>query len=69
MPSKPYLIGILSAVEHKVSAHATAPDHHYYAAVKDRHDDKRAALAEARKIIRRACHIRTELGDDAFTTV
>jgi transposase len=53
----------------EVSAHATAPGHHYYAAVKDRHDGKRAALAEARKIIRRACHILTEPGDDAFTTV
>ncbi len=52
----------------KVSAHATAPDHPYYAAVKDRAGGKRAALAEARKIIRRACHILTELGDDAFTT-
>jgi transposase len=52
----------------KVSAHATAPDHPYYAAVKERKDGKRAALAEARKIIRRACHILTELGDDAFTT-
>lgn len=31
-------------------------------------DGKRAALAGARKIIRRACHILTELGDDAFTT-
>jgi transposase len=53
----------------KVSAHATAPDHGYYTAVKDRAGGKRAALAEARKIIRRACHILTEPGDDAFTTV
>ena len=53
----------------KVSAHATAPDHLCYAAVKERQDGKRAALAEARKIIRRACHILAELGDDAFTTV
>ena len=27
---------------------------------------KRAALSEARKIIRQACHILTELGDDAL---
>ena len=53
----------------KTHAHATAPDHPYYAAVKDRAGGKRAALAEARKIVRQACHILTELGDDAFTTV
>ena len=52
----------------KAGAHATAPDHPHYAAVRDRAGGKRAALAEARKIIRRACHILTELGDDAFTT-
>ena len=53
----------------KTHAHTTAPDHPYYAAVKDRAGGKRAALAEARKIVRRACHILTELGDDAFTMV
>ncbi|HEY5987518.1 MAG TPA: transposase [Streptosporangiaceae bacterium] len=53
----------------KTHAHTTAPDHPYYAAVKDRAGGKRAALAEARKIVRRACHILTELGDDAFTRV
>lgn len=37
--------------------------------MKDRAGGKRAALAEARKIVRRACHILTDLGDDAFTTV
>ena len=30
---------------------------------------KRAALTEARKIIRRACHILSELGDDALAVV
>ena len=53
----------------KTHAHTTAPDHPYYAAVKDRAGGKRAALAEARKIVRQACHILTELGDDAFTIV
>jgi len=53
----------------KTHARAAAPDHPYYASVKDRIDGKRAALAEARKIIRRACHILTELGDNAFTAV
>jgi hypothetical protein len=39
----------------------------HYAAVKDRKNGKRAALSEARKIIRQACHILAELGDDALT--
>jgi hypothetical protein len=51
----------------KTHARATAPDHAYYATVKDRKNGKRAALSEARKIVRRACHILTELGDDALT--
>lgn len=53
----------------KTHARSTAPDHHYYAQVKDRIDGKRAALSEARKITRRACHILGELGDDAYTRV
>ena len=51
----------------KTHARASAPDHRYYAAVKDRKDGKRAALSEARKILRQACHILAELGDDALT--
>ena len=51
----------------KAHARATAPDHAYYAAVMDRKNSKRAALSEARKIIRQACHILAELGDDALT--
>jgi transposase len=50
----------------KAHARASAPDHAYYAQVKDRKNSKRAALSEARKIIRQACHILTEPGDDAF---
>ncbi len=50
----------------KTHARTAAPDHGYYAAVKDRKDGKRAALSEARKITRRACHILSELGDDAL---
>lgn len=50
----------------KTHARAAAPDHACYAAVKDRKGGKRATLSEARKIIRQACHILTELGDDAF---
>ena len=53
----------------KTHARPAAPDHGYYAQVKDRKDGKRAALSEARKIIRRACHILSELGDDALATV
>jgi len=51
----------------KTHAHRCAPDHAYYAAVKDRIDGKRAALSEARKIIRQAVHILAALGDDALT--
>jgi transposase len=51
----------------KTHARSAAPDHRYYAAVKDRNGGKRATLSEARKIIRQACHILTELGDDALT--
>jgi transposase len=50
----------------KVHARAAAPDHAYYAQVKDRTDGKRAALSEARKIIRQAVHILAELGDAAL---
>jgi len=53
----------------KTHARPAAPDHGYYAAVKDRKDGKRAALPEARKIIRQACHILAQLGDDALATV
>ena len=51
----------------KTHARASAPDHAYYATVKDRKNSKRAALSEARKLVRQACHILTELGDDALT--
>jgi transposase len=51
----------------KTHARASAPDHAYYAQVKDRKDGKRAAISEARKIVRQACHILAELGDDALT--
>jgi len=51
----------------KTHARTSAPDHAYYAAVADRKNTKRAALSEARKIIRQACHILAELGDDALT--
>jgi len=46
----------------KTHARSSAPDHGYYATVADRKNSKRAALSEARKIVRQACHILTELG-------
>jgi transposase len=51
----------------KARARGTAPDHAYYAQARDRKDGKRAALSEARKIIRQACHILAGLGDDALS--
>lgn len=50
----------------KTHARPSAPDHAYYTQVKDRLDGKRAALSEARKIMRQACHLLAELGDDAL---
>jgi hypothetical protein len=37
--------------------------------VRDRIDGKRAALSEARKIVRHASHILTDRGEDAFVQV
>jgi transposase len=51
----------------KLAARATSPDHDYYAAVKARISSKRAALSQARRVTRHACHLMTALGDDAFT--
>ena len=50
----------------KTHARSSAPDYRYYAQVKDRCNGKRAALSEARKILRQAHHILAELGDDAL---
>ena len=51
----------------KTHARSPAPDHGYYATVKDRCNGKRAALSEARKILRQASCILAELGDDALS--
>ena len=51
----------------KTHGRASAPGHDYYAAVKDRTDGKIAALSQARRLVRQACHILAELGDDALT--
>jgi transposase len=53
----------------KTHARTTAADHAYYASVKDRIDGKRAALSEARKIVRQACHVLNDLGDEAYARV
>jgi transposase len=50
----------------KAHARRSAPDYRYYASVKERIDGKRAAISEARKLIRQAVHILAELGDDAL---
>ena len=50
----------------KAHARTSAPDHGYYAQVKDRKNSKRACLSEARKILRQAHHILAGLGDDAL---
>jgi transposase len=50
----------------KAHARATAPDHAYYAQVRDRIDGKRAALSEARKIVRQSVHVLAGLGDGAL---
>lgn len=52
----------------KTHAHRAAPDHDYYAQAHQRLDGKRAALSEARKIVRQACHILTELGEEALVS-
>ena len=50
----------------RAHARAGAPDHAYYAQVKERIDGKRAALSEARKIVRQAVHVLAGLGDGAL---
>jgi transposase len=53
----------------KTSARDRAPAHQYYSDVKARYDANRAALSQARRIVRQAMHILADLGDDAFTIV
>lgn len=51
------------------AARATSPDHDYYRGVAERIDTDRAALSQARKLIRRAHHILRGLGEQAFTAI
>jgi len=53
----------------KTSARSCAPGYRYYTDVKQRYDANRAALSQARRIVRQAMHILTDLGDDAFTII
>jgi transposase len=49
-----------------LASHTRAPDHDFYASVKERIDHKRATISVARKIARRSHHILRELGDKAY---
>jgi transposase len=53
----------------KNSARTCAPGHRDYTEVRERYDANRASLSQARRIVRQAMHILTELGDDAFTII
>jgi hypothetical protein len=53
----------------KTSARSSAPGYQYYSDVKQRYDANRAALSQARRIVRHATHILAALGEDAFTIV
>jgi transposase len=53
----------------KTSARSCAPGYRYYTDVKDRYDANRAALSQARRIVRHAVHILADLGEDAFTII
>ncbi len=49
-----------------LASQTRAPEHAYYADVKERIDHKRAAISVARKIARRSHHILRELGEQAY---
>jgi transposase len=51
----------------KSTSRATAPDHDYYAELRDRLGGKRPALSVARKLARRCYHTLREVGDAAWT--
>jgi transposase len=53
----------------KTSARGCAPGYGYYSAVRERIDANRAALSQARRIVRQAVHLLADLGDEAFTIV
>jgi transposase len=53
----------------KTSARDRSPAHAYYDSVRQRYDGNRAALSQARRIVRHAVHVLTGLGEAAFTIV
>jgi transposase len=53
----------------KTSARSCAPGYRYYTDVKARYDANRAALSQARRIVRHAVHVLADLGDDAFSII
>jgi hypothetical protein len=53
----------------KTSARSCAPGYRYYTEVKDRYDANRATLSQARRIVRQAVHLLTDLGEDAFAII
>jgi hypothetical protein len=48
----------------KTSARSCAPGYRYYTDVKERYDANRAALSQARLIVRHAVHNLDDLGED-----
>jgi len=50
----------------KRAAHPSAPDHPYYAAVRERSNAGRATLSVARRLARRCYHRLSELGEEAL---
>lgn len=57
---------LYEAAQH--AAKRTSPDHTYYRQVRTRIDHKRACLAVARKLCRRAHHTLVRLGDEAIAS-
>ena len=53
----------------KTSARDRSPAHAYDDSVRQRYDGNRAALSQARRIVRHAVHVLTGLGEAAFTIV
>ena len=45
------------------------PGHRYYTEVTDRYDANRATLSQARRIVRQAVYLLTDLGEDTFTII
>jgi transposase len=53
----------------KNSSHLRSPDHDYYAAVKQQHDGKIAAISVARKLARRCYHVLREVPLDEIYAI